>query len=295
VYNAEKFLPETIESVLGQTFGDFEFILVNDGSKDASLEVLQKYAEKDQRIRVVSRENRGIVATRNEALSLANGEFVAILDADDVCAPQRLEKQVAYLRQNPDCVAVGCRVMMIDPEGRPIRPWCLEQTHDEIDRAHLEHRGPAILHSAALIRRGHLAALGYRKETEMIEDLDIFLRLAERGRLANLPEVLVYYRQHPKSICHTRFGDLVGLEKFVLEDTYRRRGLPRPAEASNGNGAAAGPRSGGSTREHHEKWAWWALQSGNVATARKYATSVLREAPFSSNSWRLLYCALRGR
>jgi len=107
----------------------------------------KQYSASDARIRIVTRPNKGLTNTLNEGLSLARGEFLARMDADDICMPPRFERQIAHLKEHPDCVLVGSRVLLMDPEGLPIRKVCLEQTHEQIDAAHL-HRGWPVVHSS---------------------------------------------------------------------------------------------------------------------------------------------------
>src|ERR1700726_1508117 len=112
VYNAERYVAEAVESILSQTFADFEFIIIDDGSKDRSLAILEEYAARDPRIRLVSRPNTGIVKALNQGLALASGELVARMDADDIAMPERLAKQRDYLADHPECVMVGSRVLV---------------------------------------------------------------------------------------------------------------------------------------------------------------------------------------
>src|SRR3954469_1098404 len=106
VYNARAYVAEAIDSVLAQTFGDFELILVDDGSTDGSLDILRGYEKRDPRVRVISRPNTGIVGALNDGLKLARGEFIARIDADDASLPNRFEKEIAFLRAHPDVVIV---------------------------------------------------------------------------------------------------------------------------------------------------------------------------------------------
>jgi glycosyltransferase involved in cell wall biosynthesis len=119
VYNAERYVSEAIESVLSQTFKDFEFLILDDGSTDGSLAILKGHAERDPRIRLTSRPNKGLAPTLNELMDQARGEFVARMDADDVSLPERLERQADYLRKHPDCVIVGCHALVMDSDGDP--------------------------------------------------------------------------------------------------------------------------------------------------------------------------------
>ena len=117
IHNGEPTLTEAVESVLAQTFGDFELIAVDDGSTDSSLAKLQSFARGDPRVRILSRPNTGIAGALNDSIQQARGEFLVRMDADDIALPQRFEKQVAYFRAHPDCVLVGSRVLA----GRAIR------------------------------------------------------------------------------------------------------------------------------------------------------------------------------
>ena len=293
VYNARRYLRLAVESILAQTSADFEFILVDDGSTDESLAILREYQAKDARIRIISRPNTGIVGALNDGLAAARGEFIARMDSDDIAAPDRFAKQVAFLREHPDHVLVGSQVMLIDPDGAHLcTKRDTEYTHERIDRAHLNHRWP-LVHPTIMARREALgAAGGYRSKYQWLEDLDLFLRLAEIGRLASLPDVLLYYRLHTGSVCHTREQDQHAIRPALYAEAYQRRGIAPPSDA-----AADGQpgRSLGEPGERDKLWGWWALVGGNVRTARKYALRTLRAAPLAPDSWKLMYCALRGR
>ncbi len=289
VHNSERYLDEAVASIRAQTFEDWELIVINDGSTDGSLAVLERHADTDPRVRLVSRENRGIGVTRNECLSLARGEFFAAMDSDDISHPERLARQVEYLDNHPDCVAVGTRVRLIDPDGAEIRDWSEYVTHEEIDRAHLAGHGGAMTHPASMFRRQMLVDLGgYRSELDPAEDFDLFLRLGEVGKLRNLPEVQFSYRQHPQSAGHARRECQRAGIRRALGEAHERRGLPIPQLSAIEDDRVPTP------AEIHRKWTWWALKGRHVDTARKHAWYALRSAPVSSASWRALYCALRG-
>jgi glycosyltransferase involved in cell wall biosynthesis len=290
VFNAKAYLHEAVQSVLRQAYRDFEFIIIDDGSEDGSRDILQRYAADEIRIRLRSRPNRGLVQSLMEGLEMARGRYIARMDADDLSLPQRLEWQVAHLEAHQEVVALGCRAMLIDPEGAPIGPFALEQTHEQIDAAHLRGRGGAIVHPAAVFRREALNHVGgYRDEAFPAEDLDLFLRLAEVGRLANLPDVLYHYRQHPSSIGYSRSALQRQRVGEIVAEALRRRGLPDVPPQTHGEGTEELGEVG-----HRRKWAWWALKAGNIGTARKQARMVFRKDPFSAASWRLMLCALRG-
>jgi glycosyltransferase involved in cell wall biosynthesis len=289
IYNNSPYMVQGIESILRQTYSNFEYVLVDDGSTDNSLEILREFERKDGRIRILSRPNTGYIGALNDGLALARASLIARMDADDVATPDRFEKQVRYLADHPECVAVGGRVLLIDSDGDPITEMCAERTHDEIDAAHLTEERGAFAHPALMIRREALRAIGdYRSEFPWAEDRDLFLRLAEVGRLANLPEVVLHYRQHLESIGYARAELQHASIAAAVRAARERRGLTMPERL---NGRASFQQS---VADAHRKWAWWALQARNVRTARKHAAAALRMQPFSVKSWRAMYCAWRG-
>src|SRR4051794_6460824 len=170
VYNAEEFLAAAVESILAQTFRDFEFIVIDDGSTDRSAELLRKYAEKDNRLRLISRPNKGLTASLNEGVQLARGELIARMDADDVARADRLQIQVDYLRAHPEVVLLGGAYELIDGAGRmltTIRPPSDDATLQEHA---LSGRTP-ICHPLAMMRRDAvIRAGGYDEEFKVAQD-----------------------------------------------------------------------------------------------------------------------------
>jgi glycosyltransferase involved in cell wall biosynthesis len=165
VYNAGRFLDKAIESVLGQSFPDFELLLLNDGSQDGSLDRLHHFAARDARCKVHSWANRGLIKTLNEGVRLAKADILIRMDGDDICRTQRFEHQISYLAAHPECVAVGSRVMLIDPDGHTIRPFAEQVEHAAIDAQHLAGNGGAIAHPAVALRKAAVVGVGgYRTE-----------------------------------------------------------------------------------------------------------------------------------
>jgi len=288
VYNAELYLSEAVESILNQTFSEFEFIIIDDGSTDSSLSILQAYAKKDKRIRLVFRENKGLVETLNEGLLLANGELIARMDADDISLPTRFEKQMAYLKSNVACLLLGCRVIIIDSDGDEICEMGDYFTHKELDDGFLARKGQLIYHPSVMMRKEIIDSInGYRKKYPHVEDLDLFLRVSELGKIENLKEPLLKYREHL-----TKVGHVHGLQQSeeiyeLLVEASERRGLKDYKIKKE-------PISDISTSDRFGLWGWWALGAGNVKTARKYARKLFFKKPMKINSWRLLLCSLRG-
>ncbi len=227
-YNAGPFVAEAVESVLSQTLDDLQLVVVDDGSTDQTPSIVRRIAERDGRVRLISRPNTGVVGARNDALRISEGEFVAVLDADDVARPDRLERQVAYLRDHPECVAVGSRALIIDADGDPLDYWFPKRDHEEIDAVNLANdQGAALCHSSVTMRRSVVASLGgYREPYATTEDLDLWLRLAEVGQLATLDEPLVSYRHHLTNIGHTQEGRQWNAPALAVADARRRRALP---------------------------------------------------------------------
>ncbi|QEH35018.1 Putative glycosyltransferase EpsE [Aquisphaera giovannonii] len=292
VYNAERYVAEAVESVLAQTFGDFEFLIIDDGSTDGSRAILERYAARDARIRLTSRPNTGYLVALNEMIDAAGGEYLARMDADDISYPDRFRKQMEYMREHPGVVLVGSTAEIIDPDGDTLHVmgggWL---SHEEIDAALLGGLGQVVYHPSVIMRADAVRRLGgYRAEYYLTEDLDLFLRLAEVGRIVNLAEPLIKYREHLAKVGHARTAQQADAMQRTLVDAHRRRGL---APYAPGPGAVAlRPRT---HAQIHRTWAWWALGARHVATARKHALRSVADSPLDVDSWRALYCALRGR
>lgn len=281
VYDAAAYLEAAARSILGQTWTDFEFLIFDDGSKDASPAIIARLAEEDPRIVAFRRAHGGLTALLNEGIERARSEFVARMDADDVAHPERLERQLDYLRRHRECVAVGTGALEVDPERLPIQVLGVAATHAEIEAQLLAGVGHAVLHPSALYRRQALLRVGgYRSELEGGEDLDLHLRLAEVGTLANLPEVLMEYRRHPASVSLSR-----GLDRHRAHDTAIREAAARLGIDPARLPPRRPPRAEVPPDAVHAVWANRALESGHLATARKYAWRAFRAAP--RRHWKL--------
>ena len=232
VYNGEAFLSEAIASVLEQSFTDFEFLILDDGSHDASASIAESYARRDPRIRLIARDNRGLIASLNELIGAARAPLVARFDADDICAPTRFARQVAFLAEHPDHGLVGCDTPFIDASGAPARNPPIQRPHDHDGLfANLED-GPLVCHSAVMMRRELvLAAGGYRPAYRHAEDYDLWLRLAGMTRLANLPEPLLSYRITPGQVSARHMVEQAqGAAIAWLAHQLRNAGQPDPTE-----------------------------------------------------------------
>jgi hypothetical protein len=191
------YLAEAVASILGQTFADFELLVIDDGSRDGAVAALAPIAARDPRLPRLENPGVGLVAALNYGLGQARAELVARMDADDVALPERLARQVAFLDASSDIALVGAQVAVIDAAGSPTGERSHFPTAPEAVAAALAARGCVIRHPTVVARKAALvAAGGYRSACERAEDYDLWLRLAERARLANLPDVLLRYRVH---------------------------------------------------------------------------------------------------
>lgn len=232
VFNGEQFLGAAIESVLAQTFTDFEFLILDDGSSDGTRAIIADYAARDPRIRAILRENRGLIASLNQLLDEARAPLVARMDADDICLPERFARQVAFLKANPDHGVVGSWSTDIDERGELFAAPGADHpvTHDDV-LAVIEHRTPLCHPSVMARRRVMLDVGGYHSAYRHCEDYDLWLRLADRTRLANLPERLLLYRRTDGQISNRySIEQHIGAAVSVLAYRERRAGRPDPTE-----------------------------------------------------------------
>lgn len=196
-FNAAEYIAEAIASVLRQSFTDFELLIINDGSTDNTLSVIQQFT--DPRIRLLEQEKKGIGIALNNGLSAANGGYIARFDADDICFPQRLEQQVEFLDTHPAYVLAGCDTEYIDEAGEHLFNFtCAGHTHDEIMRQlYLEC---PFIHSGVMYRKDEvLKAGGYPVHAHNFEDHLLWIQLADRGQYYNIPERLIKVRFNPRS------------------------------------------------------------------------------------------------
>jgi glycosyltransferase involved in cell wall biosynthesis len=204
VYNTGSYLHDSINSILQQTFTDFEFIIINDGSTDNSEEIILSY--KDPRIRYYKNEkNEGLIFSLNRGLEIAKGKYIARLDGDDICSSQRLEKQKEWLENNTTFAVVGSTITFIDEHSNKIGEWKLDQLTTSpaaIKRAMAKEN--CLAHPSTMIRSELIKKMQYAPYQKHTEDYDLWLRiLADGGLIAKMPEKLLLYRVHKTSITGT--------------------------------------------------------------------------------------------
>jgi glycosyltransferase involved in cell wall biosynthesis len=234
VYNGERYLAEAIDSILGQTFTDFELIVVDDGSNDGTRDILGAYERRDQRVRVHRHSsNQGISATRNQGCRMARGRFIAVMDADDVSLPERFEIQVPFLNANPDVAAVGSWVQRVDATGvrLPLRGRYYVPPPALIAWSMIFCN--IVVHSTVMMRREaiNLEAV-YDDDYPVAEDYKLLLRLSHVERVAVLPKILVLYRTWPGNI--SRSSRLDEQAARVVRTSLGELGVHISAEQAEG-------------------------------------------------------------
>lgn len=199
VYNGGNYLCESIESILNQTYRKFEFIIINDGSTDDSLEIIERYKLKDSRIIVISRENRGLIATLNEGIKKSEGRYIIRMDQDDISLPTRFEEQIKFMEENLDIGVCGSWVNVFG-ENRKSTIWKLPVSHDEL-KVRLLFSVP-VAHPSVIIRKETIDTykLKYKEEYKHTEDYKFWLDCSQYTRFANLPKVLLKYRYLDTSV-----------------------------------------------------------------------------------------------
>lgn len=205
VYNAGPYLADAVESILNQSLQNFEFLIINDGSTDNSLEVLEKYAARDKRIRLISRENKGFIKTLEEGFETITTEIVARMDSDDISTPDRLQKQYDFLQRTPDCSVVGCQVRLMSGTGelQGIDPRPTTDTNLKLFLAFgCALSGPTVMFRKRAVEN----AGGFRQSAWPAEDYDCWARMAAADPKVGfylLPEVLYHYRLNNEGISLT--------------------------------------------------------------------------------------------
>jgi glycosyltransferase involved in cell wall biosynthesis len=204
VYNGAAYLAEAIESILAQTYTNFECIIVNDGSTDASPQIIAEYAAKDSRIVVLNApQNQGLIASLNWGVATAKGEYIARLDADDIALPHRLATQVAYLAANPEVVLLGTGAEIIDEKGNFLHTQHYHKAQEAM-RVHLLFHN-IFIHSSVMVKTAILREFPFQNEDYLAEDYAVWLKIAEKYKVAMLYDALVKHRTHETNITKVKY------------------------------------------------------------------------------------------
>jgi hypothetical protein len=278
VWNGERYLADAIDSVLAQTFADFELIVVDDGSNDGSGALIRRY--RDRRIqRIENEKNLGVTRSLNLATARARGRYLARMDADDRCAPERFERQVAFLDAHPRVALVASRARRIDAHGSP-----LGVLDTPVDGEWLRRRlrlGNCIVHGSVMLRADAVRALGgYDEAMERAEDYDLWLRLAQLHAVAALPDLLYDWRDH---------GEGVGQRHHAEQEAATQR--VQLAARRRFSAALVGELLAGEVSAEHAAWRALDLvrEEDTVRTPRDRVTALVascaRRAPRLHARW----------
>lgn len=275
VYNAAPYLVASVASIIEQGYKQWELICVNDGSQDATPQILERFARIDSRIRVIHQPNGGLVSALQRAIHESRGELLARMDADDISVPFRFRTQVDYLQEHPEVAVVGGAALEIDADGDPLRITRYPNDSDLLVQRLLK-RESALIHPSVMMRReAVLQAGGYRAKYQWIEDHDLWLRLSRFGKLANVEAVVLGYRQHSSSVCWQRSNSQRERMNELLKEAYAERQIPCPAAVLMESVKTRSPGGPG-------KWTRMALRGGHTKTAQKHLRALWR----GDDSWR---------
>lgn len=223
LYNAENYIKETIESVLNQTYTDYEILIINDGSTDNSVEVVKQFD--DSRIRLLHNEkNSGERFTRDRALTEAKGKYIAVLDADDITVANRLELQINFLENNPEYALCGGWAKCIDEKGKLNNNLITPKTENEDIKINMLFQNQFV-NSTTMYNREIGIEVGGHKGVEYGTDFDVFSKISEKYKVANLSNYLVLYRQHSFSISVAKKDLFKNGELNVLKYLYHKFSL----------------------------------------------------------------------
>lgn len=218
VYNGEKYLFESIESIINQTFKDFEFIIINDGSIDTSLEIIQNFQAIDKRIVLINRENRGLISSLNEGMSIACGEYIARMDADDISYPQRIQKQVDFLQRNQHIDLCGSWIRTFNENNSKLYKY---PQFDIQIKATFLFQNP-LAHPSIMFRKNLFSNYYPYRD---IEDYATWLFLAPNAQYENLQTPLLHYRKHSENTCKRTNNQQANYENLI-NDFIQYYGIP---------------------------------------------------------------------
>lgn len=235
VHNGEKYLDEAIQSVLSQTFSDFEFLIMDDGSTDRTPQILEFYAQKDPRIRIFHQQNSGVAHSGNALVSHARADLVARLDADDLLEPECLKTEYEYLQKHPGTVLLGAASRFLQPDGNQSQT-SVTLREDFLIRWAMTFDSP-FLQIGLMFRKSAFNACGGYLESEYpAEDYGLWRRIKQHGRVENLKKILGTYRINPDGITRNNYRRQTAMRNRIsrlnLEDIYRYGEIPDLAQVN---------------------------------------------------------------
>ena len=220
VFNGEKYLREAVDSILNQTFTDFEFIIINDGSTDNTKAILESY--NDRRISLIHQKNIGLTKSLNKALFLSVGNYIARQDSDDISEPERLKHQIEFLTKNSDIAVTGSFVVAIDKYGNEFTKWTYPETDKDIKTQLLKNN--IFCHGSVMFRKDCVMNVGYYREAfRTSQDYDLWLRISEKYNMANIPQYLYKLRRNIASITRRNMEQQINNHLLAIELAKERR------------------------------------------------------------------------
>lgn len=297
VRNNERYVRSACESVLSQTVEDFELVVLDNGSTDRSAAIIADLAAEDKRVRLVSREERSLIQSRNELLEMARSPIVAWMDSDDLARPRRLETQLAMLDASPDLVCVGGAAVVVDPDGDRIDFEVYPEDHETIVDLQMQGVGGMRFPCVTMRREVALKLGGFRQPFHMCEDFDLLMRMSEVGRMANTSRIVLEYREHLRNTSRMLRHRWPVYRDFVLKLAHQR--------AKSGSDVLAEgkkvqlefpdkPPVADIAWETRDEWARRALQVGHKKTAWKHMMLAVASRPLRVGSWKLFARVLIG-
>ncbi|MCA9029640.1 MAG: glycosyltransferase family 2 protein [Planctomycetaceae bacterium] len=303
-YNSSAHIRQSVQSVLDQTFRDFEFVIVNDGSMDDTPTILDEFASRDERVRIIHQENTGLTQALVTGCAQARGEFIARQDDDDWSHPKRFARQLGFLETHPTVGFLGCATRYVGPQGEPLE--LVTRSADPViaSRELAEKRFGPPAHGGVMFRRDiYEKAGGYRPEFYLGQDSDLWLRMIEVAQFACIPEESYYFRRHAASVSsrHRDMQHTFGLlshacrvarsenrsEQEFLDEAKRVARLVRSARAS-GN-------QHGEDLELNYLIGSRLVKTGSIE-ARRYLWPVVLNRPWHWRAWtRIVQSYLTGR
>ncbi len=300
VYNGERYLRKSVDSILNQTFKDFEFIIINDGSTDKTLKILNDY--NDPRIKIINnKENIGLTRSLNKGLKVAKGEYIARQDGDDTSMAERIKKQIKLLERNLNIGLVGTYSCVINEKGKILYKNRFPESNEEILEKLM--RGNVFAHGSVIFRKALVRKVGaYRTEFKSCQDYDLWLRFVEVTEAANIPEFLYSWRLIPDSISGTRRIQQEAYASIALDFAKERRingkdflqetkekdeeieliGLLMKKDAGNDL----------IMLESYDFWARLLIQKNNFKESFVFFSLLIRKKPFRLRTWFLLLLIL---
>lgn len=234
VYNGERFLKQSINSVLNQSFKEFEFIIIDDGSTDNSEIIIKEFANIDRRIRFIKKKNSGLTQSLNLGIKMARGEWIARIDDDDICEPNRFETQYSYAKSNQSLVLIGSNFFKISESSLKLKLYKYPNKHDQLKKILLKKKF-SFPHSSYFIKKKSIKRInGYNERLKRSQDYDLSLRLSEIGKLACISEPLVCIRKHEHQVSNENNGisQLIYCHVALISFFLRKKGFNDPLSNS---------------------------------------------------------------